>query len=73
MSVTDRSIRMIYRNYRGEVAERWVTPKSIRWGVTEWHPTRGWLMLAWDHDRGADREFSLADCNFKDLEDDATL
>lgn len=62
-----REITMIYRNYRGEIAERTVTPLHIWWGTTDWHPEPGWLMTAFDHDKQADRDFSLADCQFAAL------
>ena len=60
-------ITMTYRNYRGEVSERTITPLSIRWGVTEWHPVPGWLLTAFDHGKQADRDFALADCQFAAL------
>lgn len=50
-----------YKNHRGEVANRSVTPISVRWGTTPWHPTPCWLLLAFDHERGAQREFNMAD------------
>lgn len=62
-----REITMIYRNYRGEIAERTVTPLHIWWGTTDWHPEPGWLMTAFDHDKQADRDFALADCQFAAL------
>ena len=48
---------------------RWVTPASIRWGVTEWHIEPQWLMLAFDHVKGADREYALVNCHFIDNRD----
>jgi len=48
---------------------RWATPVSIRWGVTEWHIEPQWLMLAFDHVKGADREFALVKCHFIDSRD----
>ena len=50
-----------YRNYRGELSERRIVPKSIRFGATEWHPEPQWLLLAHDLDKQADREFALKD------------
>lgn len=50
-----------YRNYRGEVSERTITPKRVWYGSTEWHPEPCWLLTAHDHDKGADRDFALAD------------
>lgn len=50
-----------YTNYRGETAVRRIIPKSVRYGSTEWHPEPQWLLLAWDDDKQADREFALKD------------
>lgn len=58
-------ITMTYRNYRGEVADRTVTPKRIWWGSTDWHPEPGWLMTAYDPEKHADRDFALADADFR--------
>jgi len=53
-----------YRNWRGVIAQRRIVPISFRFGTTEWHPEPGWLMRAWDVDKGAEREFALKDCDF---------
>ena len=54
-------LRFTYRNHRGEVAERTVQPISVRYGITKWHPEPGWLLLAFDLDKQAEREFSMDD------------
>lgn len=54
-------VTLSYRNYRGEVSERTITPKNIWFGATEWHPEPQWLLTAYDHDKQADRDFSLRD------------
>ena len=59
-----RSLTFTYTNWRGETAERWATPLSFRWGVSEWHPQPCWLMRAYDHEKGVEREFALQDCRF---------
>jgi hypothetical protein len=50
-----------YTNWRGETSRRRIIPKSVRYGSTEWHPEPQWLLLAWDDDKQADREFALKD------------
>lgn len=50
-----------YTNWRGETSVRRIIPKSVRFGSTEWHPEPQWLLLAWDADKQADREFALKD------------
>jgi hypothetical protein len=58
------SIRVNYRNYKGEVAIREITPRSIRFGATEHHPEPQWLMEVWDHDKDAERTYAMKDCDF---------
>ena len=65
MSDAQMPITMTYRNYRGEVADRTVLPKRVWWGSTDWHPEPGWLMTAYDTEKGADRDFALADADFR--------
>jgi hypothetical protein len=50
-----------YKNYRGDIAVRNVTPISVRFGSTEWHPEPQWLLLAFDHEKQAEREFAMTD------------
>ena len=65
LQAPEGSIRFIYTNWRGETAERHATPTGIRWDYTDWHPEPGWLMRAFDHDKGALRDFALKDCVFR--------
>ena len=58
------AITFRYTNWRGEVADRTAIPRGLRWGATEWHPEPGWLLLAFDTEKQADREFALKDCLF---------
>jgi hypothetical protein len=60
-------ITMTYRNYRGEVADRTVIPRRIWWGATDWHTEPGWLMTAFDVEKGAERDFALADADFRQV------
>ena len=60
-------ITMTYRNWRGEVAQRTIRPVALWFGKTDWHPEHGWLLSAWDCDKGERRDFALADCQFAAL------
>ena len=60
-------ITMTYRNWRGEVAQRTIRPFALWFGKTDWHPEPGWLLSAWDCDKGGRRDFALADCQFAAL------
>ena len=51
----------VYKNWRGEVAERQVVPEKIGWGTNEWHPEPQWLMEGFDVDRQAMRCYALGD------------
>lgn len=59
--MTPPPISLIYTNYRGETSTRRIIPKSTRYGKSEWHPEPTWLLLAFDVDKDADREFALKD------------
>lgn len=57
----ERPLVFAYKNWEGEWATRRVIPKSVRFGVSEWHREPQWLMLAVDIDKGALREFAMKD------------
>ncbi len=59
---TGEPITLIYRNWRGEVAERTVLPKRLWWGATEWHPEPQWLMSGTDVEKGTERDFAVRIC-----------
>lgn len=50
-----------YTNYKGITEFRMVTPISIRYGTSEYHKEPQWLLLAFDEDRNAEREFVMID------------
>jgi hypothetical protein len=54
-----RELRFEYRNHRGEVGVRRVTPRRLWFGVTAWYLDAQWLLDAWDHDRAAVRTFAV--------------
>lgn len=54
-------LRFKYKNHRGFVSFRTVIPKSIRWGSTEWHPEKQWIMRAWCTEKKAMRDFAMKD------------
>lgn len=61
MVVIGEPARIIYTNYRGETAERTITPKRVWYGISDWHPEPQWFLTAFDHDKNADRDFALID------------
>lgn len=60
-SKAEPTVRFIYRNWRGEIAERRVTPIRVWFGVTDWHPTEQWFLEAIDAENGNFRDFALAE------------
>ena len=59
-----KSIRMIYKNWRGETSERHIIPARLWFGRTEHHPELQYLLDALDLDKRAERTFALAECQF---------
>ena len=55
------TVVLTYTNWRGETAQRTITPISLWYGSTDWHPEPQWLLRGWDHAKGADRDFALID------------
>lgn len=56
-----KAIAIVYRNYRGETAERRIVPQRLWFGATEWHPEEQWLLDAVDLEKQASRSFALRD------------
>jgi predicted DNA-binding transcriptional regulator YafY len=55
------AITIDYTNHRGERRDRRIKPVDIYFGSTAYHPEPGWLLRAMDVEKGALRDFSLAD------------
>lgn len=58
---TDPPLKMVYRNYKGEVAQREIVPFSLRYGTSDHHPEPQWLLEAYDPQKAANRTFALKD------------
>jgi predicted DNA-binding transcriptional regulator YafY len=56
---TEKQVRIIYTNWRGETAERTIEPIEIWYGSTEWHPEEQWLLKAIDVAKKAERDFAV--------------
>lgn len=57
----DKAIKVMYKNWKGAVRERWIIPDHIYWGSTQYRPKPQWLMRAYDFEDGIMKDFSLAD------------
>lgn len=62
-AVANSAMEVMYTNYRGETARRWIIPRNIRFGASEWHKEPTWLLLAFDVAKNADREFDMRALN----------
>lgn len=60
MQEQDKTIRIVYTNYRGETAMRTILPDRIWFGSTEWHPEEQWLLDAFDLEKGEQRSFAVS-------------
>lgn len=63
------AIEVNYKNHRGEIRKRLIIPKTIHFGVTKHHPKPQWLLLCWDLEKKAMRDYALADCDFRMIGD----
>lgn len=61
-------ITFTYKNWRGEVARRTVTPAKIWYGSSQHHPEPQWFLRGFDHQRKAERDFAMRDMGPADLE-----
>lgn len=49
-----------YTNWRGERAIRRIIPIDLHFDANQWHPEPQWLLLAYDVEKDADREFAMS-------------
>jgi predicted DNA-binding transcriptional regulator YafY len=54
-------VTFTYKNYRGEISDRIVSPIKIEFGSTEFHQQPQWLLYAWDTEKKAVRAFAMRD------------
>lgn len=56
----NHEVTIDYTNYKGERRERRIVPERIYWGSTEHHPSRQWLLDAYDVEKDAARTFAMS-------------
>lgn len=59
--IEDIAIKVLYKNWKGEVNLRAIIPISIHYGSTEFHKEDQWLMKVWDVDKKDYRTYALKD------------
>lgn len=55
------TVKIKYKNYRGEISNRNITPFRIRFTVNKYHTERQWLLTAYDHGKEDMRFFAVKD------------
>lgn len=60
-NIFDAAIKLIYKNWRGEISERKIIPLSVFWGENKFHKGEQWLMKVFDLDKKDYRTYSLKD------------
>jgi predicted DNA-binding transcriptional regulator YafY len=58
---SEKTIKILYTNYRNETKVRTIIPIKIWFGETDWHPEKQWLLDAYDLEKEAERSFALID------------
>lgn len=58
---TQKSIKILYTNWKGETAIRQIVPIRLEYLATEWHPEEQWCLIAFDLDKQAERNFACKD------------
>ncbi|MDB4311967.1 hypothetical protein N9937_00915 [bacterium] len=62
--MTEKSISILYLNWKNSLRVRLITPKSIWFGKTEYHTVEQWLMEAFCHEDNEFKVFALKDMAF---------
>jgi predicted DNA-binding transcriptional regulator YafY len=57
----DKSVEIIYTNWRGIMAPRRIVPLRVEFENSEWHPDTQWVLYAIDLDKGEERAFAMKD------------
>ena len=55
------TIKVKYKNWKGEVGIRTIIPQTIYYGSTDFHKENQWLMDVFDVDKDALRTYALMD------------
>jgi hypothetical protein len=55
----DQLVKIDYTNWKGERAIRFIYPKRVWWGSTEWHPEPQFLLQAVDAEKQQVRDFAM--------------
>ena len=56
-----KNIKILYKNWKGKISIRSITPKEIRFESTKWHPNTQWVLYAYDLKKKDNRTFACCD------------
>lgn len=54
-------VKFVYRNWKGEIADRLVTPIDMIFDVNDFHDDAQWFLVAYDQKKKAIRNFAIQD------------
>lgn len=57
----EKSVNILYTNYRGETKIINILPRQIRFGRADWDNNEQWLLDALDLNKQVERSFALKD------------
>lgn len=57
----NKTVKILYTNWKGETRERSIIPISIEYKSTEWHKEKQWILKALDIEKNEQRGFAIAD------------
>ena len=54
----NKSVKILYTNWKGNTRERTILPIRIEFKSTEWHKEEQWLLIALDLEKNEERAFA---------------
>lgn len=57
----NKAITVVYKNYRGEVAQRKIIPVDVFFASNEYHKDEQWLLKVFDIEKNDYRTYALKD------------
>lgn len=61
MEYEEKPIKVLYKNWKGEIGERTIIPKNIFYSSNEYHKEKQWLLEVFDIEKDALRTYALKD------------
>lgn len=52
-------VKVLYKNWSGEIRERDLVPLKLWFGSTKWHPEPQYLLKCFDDEDGETKDFAL--------------